>query len=149
VSYLNRPDVGGAVPDYRGGLSFGKGFGRLLGSETAGFFFETNDDAVFVSRFANDTLFYTQNRMGYTLPRLGSFQSQLFWNHNLTADVRREYWANFAETGPGARFRWRGMPPGLAFSVMLLRGAYLTNEGNPRRPNFFDVRVGFWYAVTR
>jgi hypothetical protein len=23
------------------------------------------------------------------------------------------------------------------------------NTGNPRRPNYLDIRAGFWYAVTR
>ena len=27
--------------------------------------------------------------------------------------------------------------------------AYLVNLDNPRRPNFFDLRVGLWYAFTR
>jgi hypothetical protein len=54
------------LQDYRGGASFTKGFGHMLKSETGGLFFETNDDAIFVSRFDNDFLLYTQNRVGYT-----------------------------------------------------------------------------------
>src|SRR5262249_28177765 len=55
VSYLGRKtQAGRAIPDYRGGVSFGKGFGHGIGSETAGWFFETNADAVYVSRFEND-----------------------------------------------------------------------------------------------
>jgi hypothetical protein len=30
----------------------------------------------------------------------------------------------------------------------LLRGVYLVNENNPRRPNYTDVRLGVWYAFT-
>jgi Tfp pilus assembly protein PilF len=132
--------TGRAVSDYRGGLAYAKGFGRLLGNEGRGPFAETNDDGVFVSRFSNDTLLYSQNRTGYTL-----HNAQLYWNWNATVDALGQYWANYVETGPGFRFRFRA----LLFSVNLLRGAYLINQGNPRGPNFNDVRVGIWYAFTR
>ena len=66
----------------------------------------------------------------------------------MTADVQRQYWANFAETGPGLRFRFESLPASLLFSVSFLRGAYLVNEGNPRRPNYNELRVGIWYAFT-
>jgi Tfp pilus assembly protein PilF len=150
VSYLARqPNLRRATPDYRGGAAYSKGFGQLLGGEAPGAFFETNDDAVFVSRFQNDLLFYSQNRFGYTLPRLGGLRTQLYWNSNVTLDLGRQYWANFLESGPGLRFRLPGMPEALTFSVNLLRGAYLLNRENPQRPNFFDIRAGFWYALTR
>lgn len=142
----NRPSM---VPDYRGGASFGKGKGHLLGAEAAGWFAETHDDAVFVSRFDNDLLFYSQNQTGYTLPNVAGLRWQLYWNTNLTMDVKRAYWANFFEMGPGVRFRWQGLPESLVFSVNALRGAYIRNEGNPRGPAFNDVRAGFWYAITR
>ena len=29
-----------------------------------------------------------------------------------------------------------------------LRGAYLVNSGNPRGPNFNDIRAGVWYAFS-
>ncbi len=153
VNYLGaRRNVPRAAPDYRGGISFAKGFGRLLGSEAAGWFFEANTDAVFVSRFDNDTLLYWQNRFGWTSPvvgALGGLQLQLYWNGNLIADVRRQYWANVAETGPGVRIRWKWMPRSLAFSVNAVRGRYLILQGNPWGPQFYDLRAGFWYAGTR
>jgi Flp pilus assembly protein TadD len=152
VKYLpNRTDVGAMIPDYRGGISAAKGFGHMMGS-SHGLYFETNDDAVFVSRFQNDMLFYSQNRAGYTLPSTegaGGLEAQLYWNVNATTDRLRQYWANFAETGPGLRFRFRNMPKSLLFSVNFLRGAYLVNLDNPRRPNYFDLRIGIWYAFTR
>jgi hypothetical protein len=40
------------------------------------------------------------------------------------------------------------LPRSMWLSVNLLRGAYLTNTDNPRRPNFTDVRLGVWYAFT-
>lgn len=151
VNYLaSRKDVGAMIPDYRGGLAFGKGFGRLLGG-SRGFFFETNEDAVFVSRFQNDLLLYSQNRSGYTFAQAESaagFQTQLYWNFNGTTDRLRQYWANYAETGPGLRFRFANLPKSLVFSVNFLRGVYTVNQDNPRGPNFFDVRAGFWYAFT-
>jgi len=48
----------------------------------------------------------------------------------------------------GVRFRLRNFPKGMMFSTNFLRGVYTVNEYNPRRPNFFDLRAGFWYAFT-
>ena len=151
VSYLwARKDQPLVAPDYRGGVSLSRGFGRLLGGEAAGVFFETTADAVFLSRFQNDIIVYSQNRFGVTLPAVPSgFQSQLFWNYHVTADAQRQYWANFFESGPGLRFRWRWMPPSLSFTVSALRGAYRIMDGNPRAPVFYDLRAGIWYAYTR
>ncbi len=139
------------IPDYRGGVAFAKGFGRLLTSSGHGLFAETNLDGIFVSRFQSDVFLYTQSRAGYTLPAAESsgFQAQLLWNWNVTADVKRQYWANYLETGPGIRFHVKPMPSGMVFSVSALRGNYLVNEGNPRGPVFYDLRAGFWYAFTR
>jgi hypothetical protein len=138
------------IPDYRGGIAYGKGFGHLLGGPR-GMFFENNEDAVFVSRFQNDLLFYSQNRAGYTFARSESadgFQTQVYWNLNGTVDRLHQYWANFVESGPGVKFRFQAMPKAMAFSVNFVRGVYTMNQDNPRRPNFFDLRAGFWYAFT-
>jgi Tfp pilus assembly protein PilF len=135
-----------SVADYRGGASFTKGFGRLLESKSGGLFFETNDDGIFVSRFDNDFLLYSQNRFGYT-PALGFLQAQLYWNGNVTVDQKREPWANFVETGPGIRFRAPSMPKSLYMTVNYLRGSY-TIKGYPTGSNFTDFRAGFWYALT-
>jgi hypothetical protein len=148
IGYAARPGQGRMVPDYRGGLSYSRGKGHLLGGEAAGFFADTANDAVFVSRFQNDFVIYSQNRTGYTLPAFSGFRSQVFANANLTLDAKRQYWANFAEFGPGVRFRWDGLPSSLAFTVSLLRGVYTINDYNPRRPNFLDLRAGFWYAFS-
>jgi hypothetical protein len=40
------------------------------------------------------------------------------------------------------------LPQSTYVTINLLRGAYLINTGNPRRPNFNDFRAGFWYAFT-
>lgn len=153
VKYLaSRKDLGTAIPDYRGGLSYAKGFGHMIGGKQ-GFFAETNDDGLYVSRFQKDMLIYSQNRTGYTFAAaedfLGGLQTQIYWNNNLTKDRLGQHWANFVESGPGLRFRGSSWPKSLMFSVSVMRGVYLINEGNPRRPNFFDLRAGFWYAFTR
>lgn len=135
-------------PDYRGGLSLGRGFGHLLGDPRPGALFESNDDAVFLSRFDHDLLFYSQNRLGYSR-KLGGVALQLHWNLNLTADTRRQYWANTLESGPGLRMRVDGMPRSMILSLDVLRGAYFMNAGNPWPPAFTDVRVGVWYALSR
>jgi hypothetical protein len=130
------PYSGGAVkPDYRGGLSYAKTVTHRR------LFAETTDDVLFVSRFNRDTLLYSQNRTGR---RIGE-SIDIYWNWNATTDVKREYWANTVETGPGVRWRWDA----LQFSVNFLRGTYLRNLGNPYRPNYNDLRIGIWYAFTR
>jgi hypothetical protein len=148
VNYLqHRNDVGRMTPDYRGGVSFAKGFGHMIGAEEPGLFLETNSDAVFLSRFDKDLLLYAQNRAGYTVS-IGGVQTQLFWNFNATMDGKRQAWANFAETGPGVRVRFPGLPNAMMFSVSMLRGAYTVPQDGQRRSNFYDLRAGFWYAIT-
>ncbi len=145
ISY--RRQAGGVVPDYRGGVSLFRGIGTPMNGES-GWFADTSDDAVFLSRFGKDVVLYSQNRAGYTLPPLGKFQWQLFGSANLSTDARHQYWANIAEFGPGVRFRFTPLPA--VFSVNLMRGAYTyNNEDNPRGPKFTDVRAGLWYAFTR
>lgn len=149
LSYLSRADGTGRLkPDHRAGVSFGRAFGHSVHAESPGLFFEHHDDLVYVHRFNRSAILYTQNRGGYTFMP-GALKLQLTWNANAAADPKRQYWANTVETGPGVRFRWNGLPPSLLFTVDCLRGAHTVNEGNPRRPNYNDVRIGFWYAFTR
>ena len=63
--------------------------------------------------------------------------------------MKRQYWANFVETGPGVRLRLPFMPKSMSLTLSVVRGVYLVNEGNPRRPNFNDLRAGVWYAFTK
>jgi Tfp pilus assembly protein PilF len=143
MNYIN----GHKLPDYRGGLSGSRAIGHSLRSEGGGPFADTTLDAVFVSQFNNDMLVYSQSRGGYTFGS-GGFRGQVFWNANLTMDYERQYWANFVETGPGLRFTASFLPPSMYFTVSALRGAYLVNAGNPRGPNFNDIRAGVWYAFS-
>jgi Tfp pilus assembly protein PilF len=140
--------TGHFLPDYRGGVSAARVTGRALAGESGGWFADTMLDAIFVSRFGNDFLVYSQSRAGYTAGP-AEFRVQLYWAGNATFDDQRQYWANFLETGPGVRVHAAWMPPAMYFTGGLYRGAYLINAGNPRRPNFNDVRAGFWYAFTR
>jgi hypothetical protein len=80
---------------------------------------------------------------------LGGLQTQWYWAVNASADARRQYWANLLESGPGLRFRWRWMPPSWLFSAGFLRGEYAVTGGNPWGRHYNDLRVGFWYALTR
>jgi hypothetical protein len=144
TSYMN----GNRWSDYRGGISFTRTQGAALGGERSGLLLETTGDSVFISHFDEDLINYAQCRLGYTRPLAGA-RVQAFWNQNFTVDVKKQYWANFMETGPGVRIHPPGMPPPMWINVSALRGVYLRNEGNPGRPNFEDVRVGIWYAFTR
>ena len=141
MSYLN----GHKLPDYRGGLSFARGAGHTLRGEAPGWFADTAFDAVFISRFDNDAMLYNQSRLGFTFGP-PSLRAQLYWNGGLTIDDKRQYWANFVETGPGIRITGSFLPKSMFFTVNAMRGAYLINTGNPRGPNFNDFRAGFWYA---
>lgn len=148
MRYRERTDVGRMIPDYRGGLNYSRSYGAGIGAEQPGWFFQFSNDLVTLSRFRWDTLVYSQNRVGYTMPRFGPLQWQLTWVANFTADRNREAWANFVDQGPGVRFRWKRMPPSMLWTVDLLRGNYLIHEGNPRKPVYYDVRAGVWYAIT-
>jgi Tfp pilus assembly protein PilF len=147
-SYLPKPNAGRAVADYRGGISFNVAKGTLIGATSPGVFFEHGIDALYVHRFGKTFLMNLRNRFGVTLPA-SALRLQLTWNANWNADPKRQYWANFVETGPGVRFRFTWMPPSMLLSVDALRGVYTINRDNPRRPNFNDVRVGVWYSFSR
>jgi Flp pilus assembly protein TadD len=134
--------------DIRGGVSWAKNLGPTLGSKESGRFFESTADSVFVSHFGNDLVNYSQNKAGYKTS-LSGIPAQFFWAANLTFDAKRQYWANFAETGPGVRLRVPGLPPSVSLTVTALRGIYTVNADNPRRPNFNDIRAGVWYAFTK
>ena len=144
----SRRDVGAAIPDYRGGINFAKGFGTLLGASKSGYFYETTADAIYVSRFGKDWLFNSQNRVGRTF-RFNGITAQGLFNINYLRDSKGEYWANAVEMGPGVKLRLPFMPPNVYFSGDVLRGVYTKNEYNPRRPNYNDVRIGLWYALSR
>ena len=143
IGYLR----GHMLPDYRGGVSAARGAGHSLAGEASGWFADTTLDAVFVSRFANDFLVYSQSRLGYT-SEPATLRAQFYWNANLTFDVQRQYWADFGETGPGIRFASPLLPTSMYVTVNLLRGFYLLSAGSLRRPTFNDLRTGVWYAFT-
>jgi hypothetical protein len=149
ISYAGRraPAVPRAGPDYRGGINWFHSGGAFLGSGRPGGFYETNIDTVYVSRFQHDAIAYWQLRPGYQLRSRSRFRTQVYWNLNVTADRNRAYWANFVEFGPGVRFRLAGGPRPLDFSINALRGVHLINEGNPRGPNYYDLRIGLWYSM--
>jgi tetratricopeptide (TPR) repeat protein len=132
ISYLK----GHMLPDYRGGLS-------VVGSlrrEGSAWLADATVDALYLSRFNQDFLVYTQSRAGYDFGLV-----QLYWNGNVTIDARRQDWANFVETGPGLR---APLAKSMYLTFNLLRGAYLIDSPS-RRATFNDVRAGFWYALTR
>jgi Flp pilus assembly protein TadD len=141
-SYLHKENTGA---DYRGGISYNRSFGRNLGSESSGFFGEATADGVFISRFENDFLLYSQNRFGWTMLPL---HTQFVWNWNFTTDVRRLAWANTIEQGPGIRFRVPGLPKSMLFSTSALEGTYTVMKDNPRPKRYNDLRIGLWYAFS-
>ena len=150
IKYLpGRQDVGAAIPDYRGGVNFAKGFGQLLGSPHSGLFYETTADAIYVSHFDKDWFFYSQHRAGRTFHLGDSLSAQALFNVNYTHDWKNQYWAETVEMGPGMKWHFPYMASGMYFSADFLHGVYTNNEGNPRRPNYNDARLSIWYAVTK
>ncbi len=149
VGYLPSDSHDRVIPDYRGGINFAKGFGSLLGSHAPGFFYETTADADYINRFDKDWLFLSQNRLGRTFRAWDNSSAQLLWNVNVTQDSKHQYWANTIETGPGIKLHLPWMPPNVYLSSDFLRGVYTNNLYNPRRPNYNDVRVSLWYAMTK
>jgi tetratricopeptide (TPR) repeat protein len=131
ISYLK----GHMLPDYRGGVSVA----RSLHHEGSAWLADATMDALYVSRFNQDFLVYTQSRAGYDFGPV-----QLHWNGNITIDAKRQDWANFVETGPGMRLP---LAQSMYLTFNLLRGAYLI-DGPSRRGTFNDIRAGFWYAFT-
>jgi tetratricopeptide (TPR) repeat protein len=128
------------LPDFRGGVSTT----RRVNSSDGSWFGETALDAVFVSRFGNDILFYERSRLGRVIGSK-SLRREVYWNVNLTGDNKREGWANFWETGPGVRLSGGPLPKGASVTIDWVRGGYLVGE----HPRFGDVRIGFWHAGTR
>jgi len=150
VNYLpGRTDLGFAIPDYRGGVNFAKGFGQLLGSSKSGLFYETTGDAIYVSRFDKDWMFYSQHRAGRLFQLGDGNKLEILANANLLKDTKQQYWANTFEFGPGLKFHPSWLPQNLYFAADLLRGVYLPNPYNPRGPNYWDLRLSFWYAKTK
>jgi hypothetical protein len=135
--------TGHVLSDYRAGVAWSRGVGHLMGAETPGWFAESNLDAVFVSRFGNDTLVYGQVRNGYTVgPK--ALRAQFYWNSNLTFDQKREAWANFFEMGPGLKMAGALLPKSAFITFNAVQGRYLAGS----RTAFTDLRVGLWYAFT-
>jgi len=144
TSYLN----GKHWSDYRGGVSWARTHGAALNGERPGWFLETAVDGVYISHFANDVILYAQARAGYTFGLPGA-RAQIFGRQNLTLDARGQYWANFAESGPGFRIHPAWLPAPVWIGVEALRGSYLREEGLTGESGFHDLRLGVWYAFTR
>jgi Tfp pilus assembly protein PilF len=139
--------TGHVLPDYRGGVAAARGIGHSSAAEHGGWFADATMDGVFFSRFGDDFMVYTQTRAGYTFgPK--SLRGQLYWNGNVTLDLRSQYWANFVETGPGIRLHGAFMPASMFLTVNMLRGRYLITSGNPWGTDFNDLRAGVWYAFS-
>jgi Flp pilus assembly protein TadD len=147
INYLPfRHDISTTMPDYRGGLNYSKGFGHLLNNKHTGPFYETTADAIYISRFDKDWLFYSQHRAGETIHFSNGGSGQVLFNFNYVRDVKAEYWANTIEIGPGFRYHAPWMPASMYVSLDLLHGFYM--QQSPK-PNYNDVRVSMWYAVTK
>jgi len=125
----------------------------LLASPHPGLFYETTGDALYVSRFDKDWLFYSQHRAGRTFRPWEGATAQILLNGNYVRDLKNEYWANTLEFGPGAKLHLRWMPPGVYFSTDFLRGVYLNgpylDTEQHHHFNYNDIRVGLWFAETK
>ncbi|MBM3759854.1 MAG: tetratricopeptide repeat protein [Acidobacteria bacterium] len=132
--------------DFRGGVNFARGFGAANFSSEGGWFAVTTADAVYLSRFNNNTLFYSQNRVGY---HPDGSALQFYINLNLTTDVQRMDWANYFEIGPGVRWQAPGLPRSLYLFADFIYGRHMLKGDPSRARKFTDFRAGVWYAFTR
>jgi Tfp pilus assembly protein PilF len=149
VSYLTR--LAGqprAIPDYRGGVNFAKGFGSLLNARHSGWFYETTTDGVYISRFDKDWLLYNQHRIGRTFHLTEHTSAQLLFNGNVTVDLKDQYWANTFEWGPGIRLHTPFMPRNVYFLTDYLLGYYLRPNQYTAQTSYHDLRIGLWYAFS-
>ena len=79
ISYLGRPAAGTCCPIIAAAWHWLAAGASSWDRSEPGGFFETNADGVFVSRFGNDVLMYSQNRLGYTfapVESLGNFHAR-------------------------------------------------------------------------
>lgn len=129
--------------DTRAGLAHVKGWGAQLNAEDPGFFHLMENGMNYASRFSNNIMMASQNRTGYTF---GPWQIGLFYA--ASTDSRREYWANYFEFGPSLRTRLPKLPQNAFLSVEFVRGHNYVQTGNPRAADYFDLRIGLWYAFT-
>ena len=140
-------------PDYRGGLDYARLFGAPLNGSSKGPFLETGGGAHYINRYDKDWTFGLQNSAGYTFHPFSGTAAQVLLNGFYTRDVKREYWANTAEFGPGLRLHAPWMPSHLNFSTDFLRGIYLAgpyvDSSFHNHGSYTDIRIGFWYAFTR
>jgi Tfp pilus assembly protein PilF len=152
VSFLGKDRPRGiqrSEPDYRAGLSYGRVVGPTLYSKKPGFFLDVTNDAVYLSRFAQNVLFVNQTKIGYQLPTFHGFYHQPMLATTTVADARGDYVANYVEFGPAYRFGF------IKFSrVYVYAGAFrgaFTTQGRRyhnylHRPNYTDFRLAVWYA---
>jgi Tfp pilus assembly protein PilF len=129
-------------PDGRAGVYHAKTFGARGDGESRGLFLALSQEVNYASRFAHNVLASGQQRFGYAIRGW-----EMGWLTGLGADTRREYWGNFAETGPSLRARLPRI--GAQLRVDAVTGRHWESRGNPRGPGYFDVRVGIWYAITQ
>ena len=98
-------------------------------------------------------MFYSQNRAGETFRAWSETSAQLLWNVNYSRDVKSQYWANTVEVGPGLKVHLHWMPRNVYWTTDLLRGFYLAgpyvDAHYGLHNDYTDVRVGFWYAMTK
>lgn len=143
------PGLNRSTPDYRGGFSYGQVLGPKLFSKEPGLFMDVTNDAVYLSRYGHNAIFYTQTKYGYQFRPWKGFYHQPFLAANVLADARGDYYNNFVEVGPGYRFGFIKFSRMNAY-VALIRGAYTTQGRRAinfsHGPNYWDLRVVIWFA---
>lgn len=144
--FAKRQNVATMMPDYRAGVNWARSSGAANLSNEGGWFSTSTLDAVYLSRFDHNTLFYSQNRVGYHAPNV---PVQFYLNLNMTGDLKRMDWANYYEFGPGIRWRVPSLPPGVYFFADAVYGRQMLKGDGSRPRRYTDIRAGVWYAFTR
>jgi len=147
AGYLANHPGGRLAPDYRGGVSYSRATGRLLGAEAPAGSPKTNGDGVFVSRFQNDSWFTRRIAPATRFPRSAAFAPSSSppgtsrWIHSASTGP------TFVELGPVCAFAWTGLPPRWSSRPPAARRLH-SQCGNPRGPNFFGSARRFCMRYT-
>jgi tetratricopeptide (TPR) repeat protein len=148
ISLLSHPDRGRAIPDYRAGVLWFRGWGKSMAEDahsTQNEFSQTGSayaDLGFYSRYDNNGIGSLQLHHGVNLPTSRTIPIQVLATINIIKDTNRTFYNNVVEVGPHLRIVPLRQLASLVLEVQYLRGFYLVHDStNPYKPRYGDFRV--------
>lgn len=148
ISLLSHPDRGRAIPDYRAGVLWFRGWGKSLvedAHKVQNEFSQTGSayaDFGFYSRYDNNGIGSLQLHHGVNLPTARTVPMQALATINIVKDTNGNFYNNVIEVGPHLRIVPLRQLVSLMLEVQYLRGFYLVHDStNPYKPRYGDFRV--------